>query len=308
MNVPVVFLVFNRPELTRRVLSRIRKAQPKQLIVVCDGHRDCLKADLEKVSSVRQVISEEINWSCSVRYEYSPVNLGCRERIVSGLNWAFSQIEEAIILEDDCLPDPSFFLFAEEMLKRFRHDPRVFHIGGSNFTREKHVMRHSYAFSRYGHIWGWATWRRAWKLYESDLTSWKKPSERNMLMSGFQLADERGYWGSIFDRCAAHPVAQTTWDYQWTYACWKHCGLAVYPSTHLVENIGQGLEATHTVDFNPLFARRSEPISLPLVHPSVVSGDARLDREVFRAVFMNERFVTDKIWRRLQRRFGYIKK
>ena len=306
MRVPIVFLVFNRPELTARVLSVIREAKPHQLFVVCDGPRRDRHEDVEKVAAVRQLIADGVDWTCAVQYEYAFANMGCRERVVSGLNWAFSQVEEAIILEDDCLPDLSFFIYAEEMLERYRSDNRVFHIGGNNFTGDDYSMPHSYAFSRYGHIWGWATWRRAWQLYAGDLASWKNPLEKSALMAGLELADERGFWGSIFDRCADQPQAQTTWDYQWTYACWKHHGLAVYPSVHLVENIGQGAAATHTLDLNPLFARRSEPLSFPLSHPAVVAGDARLDREVFRAVFMGKRRWREKVWHGLRRRFAGV--
>ena len=164
MNTPIVFIVFNRPELTRRVFASIREARPSKLLVVCDGPRSGRPDDREKVAAVRQVIANGVDWPCDVRREYSESNLGCRERVVSGLNWVFALVEEAIVLEDDCLPDASFFAFAEEMLARYRNDPRVLHIGGNNFTSDKYHLSHSYAFSRYGHIWGWATWRRAWEL------------------------------------------------------------------------------------------------------------------------------------------------
>ena len=152
----------------------------------------------------------------------------------------------------------------------------------------------------------WATWRRAWQLYEWDVPSWKDPAIRRALLADFDLADERGYWGSIFDRCAAHPAEQTTWDYQWTYTCWKNGGLAVYPAVHLVQNIGQGMEATHTQRETPLFARAAAPMAFPLTHPAAVARDARLDREVFRAVFMGERPWQEKVWRGLTSRLGRI--
>ena len=125
-------------------------------------------------------------------------------------------------------------------------------------------------------------------------------------MAGLGLGDERGFWGSIFDRCADQPLAQTTWDYQWIYACWKNRGLAIYPASHLVENIGQGNEATHTFDVNPLFARRSAPLSFPLRHPAVVEDDTGLNREVFRAVFMGKRPWREKVWHGLRRRFAGV--
>ena len=304
MNTPVILFVFNRPELTSRVIARIRDAQPSTLLVVCDGPRFGNEDDNNKIAAIREIITHCVDWLCEVQCNFASINLGCRKRVVSGLNWGFSLVEEAVILEDDCLPEPSFFIFAEEMLARYRNNGRVFHIGGNNFTGDSFPIGNSYAFSRYGHIWGWATWRRAWKMYVWDLKSWNDISTRQELLSSLNLSDERGYWGSIFDRCAKMPTEQTTWDYQWTFACWRNKGLAVYPSVHLVENIGQGKSATHTFDINPIFARSPEQLTFPLRHPALVAADVRLDREIFRTVFMAERAWPKKVWLALRRRLS----
>lgn len=302
MKTPVVFVVFNRPELTRRVFQRIREAKPSTLLVVCDGPRSDHLGDCGKVDEVRAIIANGVDWPCDVYYEYSIENLGCRERVASGLSWAFSRVEEAIILEDDCLPSPDFFHFAEEMLARYRDDLRVFHVGSNNFTGDETRLSESYGFSRYGHIWGWATWRRAWTLYEWDISSWKNPDTRREILMRFQLSDERGYWGSIFDRCSARPREETTWDYQWTYTCWKHEGLAIYPAVHLVQNIGLGTGSTHTHQANALFSKPSSDLPRPLTHPCVVEAQANLDRAIFRTVFMPKRPLGEKAWHYLANR------
>ena len=272
------------------------------MLVLCDGPRNGHPEDSAKVDEVRAIVANGVDWPCEVHREYAPWNLGCRERVASGLDWAFSQVEEAIILEDDCLPAPSFFTFAEEMLARYRDDSRVFHIGSNNFPGRAAPMRTSYSFSRYGHIWGWATWRRAWHHYEWDIDSWKDPATRRLILKGMPLSDERGYWGSIFDRCAAHPHDETTWDYQWTYTCWKHEGLAIYPSVHLVQNIGVGSESTHTHEASVLFSQPYSAMPLPLTHPSAVESDPFLDRAIFRTVFMPKRPWREKAWHYLANR------
>jgi hypothetical protein len=302
MTTPVIFLVFNRPELTARVFARIRDARPAKLFVVCDGPRAHVAGEAEKVNAVRDLIVRGIDWPCEVQRNFSETNMGCRARVSSGLNWAFSKTDEAIILEDDCLPDPTFFPFCEELLVRYRDDSRVLHIGANNFNANRGSLSASYHFSRYGHIWGWATWRRAWQLYEWDIRSWKEPAVRERLLARFDLPDERGYWGSIFDRVAADPEKQSTWDFQWTYTCWKHEGLAIYPNTHLVQNIGQGVGATHTQVENPVFSQPAAPLSFPLKHPAEFKRDAYSDRLTFRNVFMPERPLWQRVMNRLKRR------
>jgi hypothetical protein len=286
MNTPVIFIVFNRPELTSRVFARIREARPFKLLVVCDGPRRDRPDDQEKVAAVRQVIAAGVDWPCDLRCEYSEANLGCRERVVSGLNWAFTQVEEAIILEDDCLPDTSFFPFCEELLARYRAEPKVMHIGGNNFLENRRSFSASYAFSRYGHSWGWATWRRAWRLFESDAHSWKVETIKQRVLGAFGLDDERGYWGSIFERCATVPSGGSVWDFYWTLTCWVHDGLAIYPAVNLVENIGIGVDATHTFGSASHLSVKAPGCRLPCTHPREIRASRWFDRAAFYSVYM----------------------
>ena len=187
---------------------------------------------------------DRVDWSCEVYTNCVSANLGCRERLASGINWVFSLVEEAIFLEDDCLPDESFFAFCAEMLTRYRNDDRVMHINGTNFIAPHVKLRSSYFFSKYIWVWGWATWRRAWQHYDYTMASWERLRPR--LNASFDSRREQVYWVRTFDDARRDWQMAHTWDFPWIFTCWTRGGLAVTPSTNLVENLGFGTEATHT--------------------------------------------------------------
>ena len=249
MNTPVIFLVFNRPDLTRQVFERIRQARPPRLLVVCDGPREHVPADAASVAEVRRIIEQGVDWPCQVLTNFSETNLGCRERVFTGLNWAFSLVEEAMILEDDCLPSASFFSFCEEMLTRYRRDERVMHVNGTNFLAKHLHTSASCFFSKYVWIWGWATWRRAWQQYDPTMASWNE--RLHLLEKSFDSGQERAFWLSTFEKARADWAKANTWDFQWIYTCWTKGGLSVVPSVNLVENLGFGAGATHTTNDFP---------------------------------------------------------
>ena len=243
---PVVLIAFNRPDLTRRVFARIREVKPGQLFVVCDGPRVDHPADAQKVEEVRRIIADGVDWPCEIKTQYAEQNLGCRECLSMGIRWTFSLVEEAIFLEDDCLPDLTFFSFCEAMLERYREDERVMHINGSNFTSPAASEGTSYYFSKYVWVWGWASWRRAWEHYDYTMASW---NERLPALSrSFDSRREQAFWMSIFEKARQDWKMAKTWDFSWIYSCWTRGGLTVMPTVNLVENLGFGPDATHTQD------------------------------------------------------------
>jgi hypothetical protein len=246
MDTPVVFIAFNRPSLTKEVLECIRRTKPSKLFVVCDGARQSRPQEDDKVSAVRRIIANSVDWSCEVYTNYAGGNLGCRERPASGINWVFSMVEEAIFLEDDCLPNESFFVFCAEMLKRYRNDERVMHVNGTNFIGRYLESHGSYFFSKYIWVWGWATWRRAWRHYDYAMTTWETFGRR--LNKSFDSRREQAYWTRTFDDARRDWRMAQAWDFSWIYSCWTRGGLAVTPSTNLVENLGFGSDATHTTN------------------------------------------------------------
>lgn len=282
MDTAVVFLIFNRPDVTRRVFEMIRRARPKKLFVVADGPRADRPGEAEKCAATRAVV-EKVDWPCQVERNYAESSMGCGRRVASGISWVFEQVEEAIILEDDCLPDPSFFGYCETLLEFYRHDSRVMHIGANNFQKGIKRGTYSYFFSKYCLIWGWATWRRAWKHFDHALASWPGLKESGDHLQLFDTEEEFVFWTRIFDRMAG-PDPIDTWDYCWTYACLLQ-GLSVCPNVNLVSNIGFNSDATHTVsERSPFAAVPAVPIG-NIHHPPYVFRNYRADLLTFEQLF-----------------------
>lgn len=297
MKTPVVFVIFNRPEQTRRVFEAIRAARPNTLLVIADGPR----TEHERAAcDATRAIVETIDWPCNVQKNYSEKNLGCRVRLSSGFTWAFEQVERAIILEDDCLPDPSFFTFCEEMLEKYANDTRVMHISG-NFFQEKNrcfSSTASYYFSSIPHIWGWATWRRAWKLYDVDLAVWPQIQHTRTLEHKLGHAAYE-YWSRVWDDYYKGQI--NSWDGQWFFACLTHNGLCINPNVNLVSNIGFGTNATHTRSAESTFAHiPTQEMTFPLRHPARVGADARADTFTFRYNFGIDRTFRHRLARPLK--------
>lgn len=283
LETPVALLVFNRPDTTAQVFSAIAGARPSRLLVVADGPRSHRPGEAEACAAAR-AITEQVNWPCAVSRDYSETNLGCARRVASGLNWVFEQVEEAIILEDDCVPHPTFFPYCEELLGRYRDDERVMHVGGTNVRGGRRIGDGSYYFSRYVHVWGWATWRRAWRHFDLPMAHW--PGLRAGSLLEAVLADPWAArcWRQIFD--AAYSRTIDTWDYAWVFACWRQNGLAVIPNENLVSNIGFCPEATHTWDPNsPAAELPTAALEFPLREPAAVVPDLAADRFTFERFF-----------------------
>jgi len=288
---PIVLMIFNRPAVTQQVFNEIRKVKPTKLLVIADGPRPGIEDDVEKCPATRQII-EQVDWECQVLKNYADVNLGCKGRVASGLDWVFDMVEEAIILEDDCLPHPTFFSFCQELLERYRDDERIMTISGNNFQYGQRRTQDSYYFSRYAHVWGWATWRRAWKNYHVDMNLWPEVrsgqwlfdilgSKRVDVKSGQCHFDVMGsleaieYWYKIFDYTYAGRI--DTWDYQLIFASWLQNALHILPNVNLVSNIGFGVDATHTKIVRKCANMPVEEVQFPLQHPPFMIRDAAAD-------------------------------
>jgi hypothetical protein len=285
LDTPVVFLIFNRPDVTSRVFDAIRRVRPTKLLVVADGPRTSRPGEDQLCASARRII-ESIDWRCELLRNYSDQNMGCGRRVSSGLTWAFEQVESAIILEDDCAPSSSFFAFCAELLDRYHDDPRVMSITGNNFQHGIKRGRASYYFSRFPHIWGWATWRRSWQGYDFSLSEWAALRETDWLKSFAQNLMMEAFWRNGFDSVAEGRL--DTWDYQWVFHFWKNNGLTATPNANLVTNIGFRSDATHTTLSDELMVIPSENLKLPLKHPKKVRIDADADQHVARHIFLRQ--------------------
>jgi len=241
LNTPIVFLIFNRPDTTERVLSEISRARPPKLLVVADGPRDGHPGEAERCAAARAVI-RRVDWECEVITNYAEENLGCRRRVSSGLDWAFHLVEEAILLEDDCLPHPSFFRYCEELLARYRNDERIMMISGMNYFLDRMKIAESYFFARHYAVWGWATWARAWSKYDASMREWGRLRENNVLEGYFAKKGMSRYISRMLDE--AYYERLDTWAFPWMATCLLNSGLSVVPRVNLVSNIG--IVGTHT--------------------------------------------------------------
>ncbi|MCP5459188.1 MAG: nucleotide-diphospho-sugar transferase [Gammaproteobacteria bacterium] len=280
----VLFLVFNRPQTTTRVFEAIRRARPSKLYVAADGPRSDRQGEPERCAEVRR-IATSIDWPCDVKTLFRDNNLGCRKAVSEAIDWFFQHEPEGIILEDDCIPDPSFFRYAHELLARYRNDERIMVIAAQHFHGDTHIPQHSYFFSRYNHCWGWASWRRAWQCYDHEMSLWPDLRDTDWLLgvgNGSQLF--KRYWTDIFDR--AHAGLIDSWAYRWTFSCWAQNGLTVLPAKNLVTNIGFGIDATHTIRHTNYSALPLESLDFPLVHPNFVVRDVMADQWTDRNHFL----------------------
>lgn len=276
MKTPVAFLIFKRPDTTEKVFEAIRQVKPTKLLVVADGPRTDQPGEAEKCTAARAIV-ERVDWDCEVLKNYSDINLGCGLRPATGITWVFEQVEEAIILEDDCVPHPTFFRFCKELLEKYRDDQRIMHISGNNFQFGNKRSEYSYYFSRYTHSWGWATWRRAWQYYDFKMKHLPQILEEGWLNKLLQDRKAIQYWNRIFQE--AYEAEQThIWDYQWNFACFIRSGLSVISNVNLVSNIGFNTEATHTLDsLSPCASVPAEVMCFPLSHPPFVICDTQAD-------------------------------
>ncbi|CAM2844101.1 methyltransferase type 11 [Mycobacterium simiae] len=276
-SVPVIFIIFNRPDNTRQVFEAIRAAKPAQLLVIADGPREDRPGEPERCAITRAIV-DEVDWDCQVHKNFAESNMGCQLRISSGISWAFTLVDEAIILEDDCVPSSSFFIYCAELLDRYANDERVMMVSGRNHLFGRMATDDSYYFSRYPHVWGWATWRRAWEKYDAKMSDWPEIRDRKIFDQYFSSILERYYRESILQYVYDGKI--NTWAYQWFYAIWANSGLCATPARNLVRNIGFDTEATNTkwdLIYSAHSALAAEDLELPLKHPATVLASSDRD-------------------------------
>ncbi|RUS98513.1 hemolytic protein HlpA [Dulcicalothrix desertica PCC 7102] len=295
MKTPVAFFIFKRPQTTEKVFEAIRQAKPTKLLVVADGPRSNVPGEADKCYAAREII-KRVDWECEILTNYSDTNLGCKLRVSSGLNWVFENVEEAIILEDDCLPHPTFFNFCEELLEKYRYDNRIMVISGNNFQFGRTRTQDDYYFSRYTHWWGWATWRRAWQYYDVNMTSWNQVKNQGYLKDILKDPTSVKYWFDTFQ--ATYEGKIDTWDYAWLLTCWLQNGLSILPNKNLVSNIGFCSEATHTLNSTTVLANVPiEEMSFPLKHPQFIIRNEKADN--FTHNLLYNRLILFRVYRRL---------
>jgi len=276
---PLLLIAWRRPHTLRKVINAIRPVAPTRLFVACDGPNPDRPGEVDKVEATRAVIENEIDWSCTIKRLYSDVNQGCSIGPIRAITWFFDQVEEGIIIEDDCVPHPDFFSYCSTLLERYRHDMRVWSISGNNFQNGQWRGEGSYYFSQLPLCWGWATWRRCWQHYNPEIPQWPALRDSGLLETIFDDPFERNYWIKIWEKTYSKSVPITWWDYQWFFTCATNSALSIAPNLNQVSNIGFGDEATHTT--NLAEPRLADNGLGELMHPEFIVRDIAADRYTF---------------------------
>ena len=308
-NIPVLIMAFNRANITQEIFNAVKKVKPKQLFMFVDGPRATKLGEDKQCEEVRNII-KQVDWDCEIKTLFLEKNAGI-QGVMSGptqaLNWFFENVEMGIVLEDDCLPDPSFWPYMEEMLNKYKDDERVMHISGNNFQygiKRGADNNASYYFSIYPSSWGWATWKRAWKHFDPKLKTFPQFRDENKIARMTEEKDTQKVWLETFRK--EYYGEWKTWDYEWVYAIWSQGGLSIIPNVNLIKNIGFGEQATFNFSTEHEYANMPTENILPITHPKEIKPNIEADRFVFETTFLYKkplkRKIEDFIFRKLSRR------
>jgi acetyltransferase-like isoleucine patch superfamily enzyme len=293
-NTPILYLIFNRPDLTEITFPSICKLKPKKLFIAADGPRLDNKTDEINCKFVREFILSKIDWNCEVKTLFRDENLGCGKAVSSAITWFFDQVDYGIILEDDCVPNQSFFEFSEQLLTKYKFNDKIMHISGNSFL-SKNIGNDSYYFSKFPFIWGWATWKRAWNKYNYMYHNLGNIERNEIIDKNFENPLIAEYWKSTFEKHLMSNI-DMTWDYQWFFSIWINNGLVILPKFNLVKNIGFGRDATHTnIDYNSLSNYISKGLRFPLNHPVKVEISKKFENLNFKRYFKKKVPLYQKI-------------
>ncbi len=310
LRTPVAITFFTRAHTLQKTFDEVKKARPAKLFLIQDGKRETHNDDWNNMLSCRKIV-EAIDWECDVYQNYADASLGAAQRLLSGFSWVFENADRAIILEDDCLPNQSFFPFCDELLEKYLNDERINMITGYNFYDEMPEVDESYFFGKSGTNWGWATWARAWKLVEFDLHKIHADTKAQKLfakLNPHRISTQKMWWINNVEQKFSNGT-WTTWDVQWGLVKDLYFQLAIIPRCNMIDNIGCGDDSAHfssyktlSFDDKKLFHRKQNEMTFPLVHPTYIIPDLRYDRHVERIVYAS---LPRKVLRKIDH---YLKK
>ena len=284
---PILFLTFNRLDTTKEVLKQITLVKPPKIYLASDGPRDKIDSfgikEIDKVNEVRDFLISHISWDCEIKTRFLSKNNGCKKAVSSAIWWFFENEESGIILEDDCFPSISFFRFCDEMLEKYKDNEKIFMISGwSAFDFDKKAkdsIKQSYYFSKYNHIWGWASWRRAWSKYELENENFINDFNK----INFDSKKEKIEYKKVLSAYFRGEI--DTWDYPWSFSIWKNDGLCIYPKDNMIKNIGFNRDdATHTTGESKYQNMPIYEIDFPLNHPQKIERNKNLDMANYKII------------------------
>jgi hypothetical protein len=282
---PVLLVAFRRPDLTRQAFDVLRRVQPPALYIALDAPRPSRLGEAAACAEVKSVL-RNIDWPCTVHRNYAEANLGSGGRVPSAISWVFEQEEECIILEDDILPSESFFYYCQELLDYYRDELRVMTISGQLGDPRHGETKYSYFFSKYTRTWGWATWRRAWKLYDHQLTKLSAFEASGALRKRCFNRREEAFLRRMLALITTNRL--NAWDFRWLIACWIHNGVTATSGVNSVTNVGFRSDATHTfAASHGHLSFRASAVKFPLHHPPAIIEDRKRDYAYWHTVLMS---------------------
>lgn len=299
---PVLLIAFNRPETTQKVFNAIRIAKPKKLYFAVDAPRVQFPEDQNNVEQVKDIINQ-VDWDCEVFTRFAQTNQGCGPGPYNAITWAFENEEKLIILEDDCVPAKSFFNYCYELLEKYKNDERIWMISGNNYNEEAVTTQHSYFFSKYGHSWGWATWKRCWMEMDMNMNKLSIVMQQDLLKSGFYSKKEYLFFLKIFlnvfnDETIRHHV----WDYQFNFTIRINNGLSIVPKRNLVTNIGYiGTHSTSRLKYHDRDVDNNFTI---ISHPDFILCDNDYDSFHFKNHVSYKVPLYKRIYRKIYKLFN----
>lgn len=280
-NTPVLLIIFNRPDKVKRLINSLREVKPAKVYVSADGPRDAVPTDSSRCALARDVIGQ-IDWPCEVVTNFHERNTGADFGPEKALNWFFNNVDEGIVLEDDCIAHPDFFRFAKEMLDKYRDNNQVMMISGNNFQNGIIRGDGSYYFSKYPSTWGWASWKRAWKYYDTKTSDYREFINKNKLGDICQSRVEKKYWTRFFDKINRGELKH--WDIKWIFAIWNNDGVSITPNVNLVQNVGFGKDATHTFKHDDAMVVKTSSVG-EIIHPSNITINKEADAYLFKHIY-----------------------
>ena len=307
---PVVLICFNRPILTKKVFKQIKKKiikkkkkkKPSKLFIIMDGPRHKYSEDLKNIKKVKKIF-REINWKCKVYKDYAKENLGLKRRVVTGLNWVFKKVDKAIILEDDCYPTDNFFTFCESMLNFYKDNKKVLAITGNNFQTAP-IDNKSYYFSKYSHIWGWATWRSTWDLFNDEEKYIRKFLNSKKFKRINKIVDEQNYWKSMYYQIKRGSLK--SWAFYFLINIWKKDGLTVTPNKNLIINLGiNNISSSNKNDPNLKINLSKTDIKFPLTHPKIIKVNETADNKVFYSIYKKN--IQTRMKNKIKKMINFLK-
>lgn len=276
---PVLFVIFNRPREARIVFDQIKKVKPKQLFIAADGPRPNKPNDQLLCAETRS-IAEEVDWDCDLQLLFRDENLGCGKGVYTAINWFFDHVDQGMVLEDDCVPNNSYFYFCDEMLEFYKDTESVMQITGCNFQKGNSRSDGSYYFSNFSYGSGWATWKRAWKFFDNDIKTFPLFSKTKFMSNVFPDKLMAWYYHRKFVKVYEKEIT-TAWDFQWSYAIFIQGGKCIVPNVNLTKNIGYGLDSTHTAHINKNLANIEVVDLNNIIHPTLKIKNYKADKFYF---------------------------